>query len=134
MRAAAVGQWPHRSWLPPSPSLPVFRMWAPRFTTAFVSPSVRRLGPSPCTRCCPPQVSAQDHKAVGDGDTGPNTGGMGAYSPAPAMNDTIHKQVGYWGAEGGRGGRGGKAAEGGGQGHGRWRAHLPHGNRYRSRS
>ncbi|GFR51157.1 hypothetical protein Agub_g13513, partial [Astrephomene gubernaculifera] len=40
-----------------------------------------------------PLVSAQDHKAVGDGDTGPNTGGMGAYSPAPAMNDTIHKQV-----------------------------------------
>ncbi|GIM11906.1 hypothetical protein Vretimale_15361, partial [Volvox reticuliferus] len=40
-----------------------------------------------------PLVSAQDHKAVGDGDTGPNTGGMGAYSPAPAMNDTIFKQV-----------------------------------------
>lgn len=41
-----------------------------------------------------PLVSAQDHKAVGDGDTGPNTGGMGAYSPAPAMNDAIFKQVG----------------------------------------
>ncbi|PNH08815.1 Phosphoribosylamine--glycine ligase, chloroplastic [Tetrabaena socialis] len=42
-----------------------------------------------------PLVSAQDHKAVGDGDTGPNTGGMGAYSPAPraVMNDTIFKQV-----------------------------------------
>ncbi|EFJ51688.1 hypothetical protein VOLCADRAFT_79479 [Volvox carteri f. nagariensis] len=40
-----------------------------------------------------PLVSAQDHKAVGDGDTGPNTGGMGAYSPAPVMNEAIFKQV-----------------------------------------
>ena len=32
-----------------------------------------------------PLETAQDHKAVGEGDTGPNTGGMGAYSPAPAM-------------------------------------------------
>jgi len=34
-------------------------------------------------------VTAQDHKAVGDGDTGPNTGGMGAYSPAPVMDEAM---------------------------------------------
>lgn len=37
--------------------------------------------------------SAQDHKRVGDGDTGPNTGGMGTYSPAPVVTDALHKQV-----------------------------------------
>jgi len=37
--------------------------------------------------------SSQDHKAIGDGDTGPNTGGMGAYSPAPIVTDKLMKQI-----------------------------------------
>ena len=37
--------------------------------------------------------SAQDHKRVGDGDTGPNTGGMGAYSPAPAVTPEIEDRI-----------------------------------------
>ncbi|MEM1104696.1 MAG: phosphoribosylamine--glycine ligase, partial [Pseudomonadota bacterium] len=40
-----------------------------------------------------PLTSAQDHKAVGDGDTGPNTGGMGAYSPAPILAPTLLNSV-----------------------------------------
>jgi len=37
--------------------------------------------------------SAQDHKRVGEGDTGPNTGGMGAYSPAEILNDNLEKKI-----------------------------------------
>ncbi|RBQ31896.1 phosphoribosylamine--glycine ligase [Arcobacter sp. FW59] len=37
--------------------------------------------------------AAQDHKRVGDGDTGPNTGGMGAYAPTPLVNDEIYKKI-----------------------------------------
>ncbi|ROH93191.1 phosphoribosylamine--glycine ligase [Stagnimonas aquatica] len=38
-------------------------------------------------------ASAQDHKRVGDGDTGPNTGGMGAYSPAPVVTPEVHARA-----------------------------------------
>jgi len=40
-----------------------------------------------------PLAAAQDHKRVGDGDTGPNTGGMGAYSPTPAVDDDMARRI-----------------------------------------
>ncbi len=40
-----------------------------------------------------PLASSQDHKAVYDGDTGPNTGGMGAYSPAPIVDPTLERRI-----------------------------------------
>jgi phosphoribosylamine--glycine ligase len=40
-----------------------------------------------------PLATSQDHKRVGEGDTGPNTGGMGAYSPAPVVTPEIHARI-----------------------------------------
>lgn len=40
-----------------------------------------------------PMATSQDHKRVGDGDTGPNTGGMGAYSPAPVVTDEVYQRT-----------------------------------------
>jgi len=40
-----------------------------------------------------PMATSQDHKRVGDGDTGPNTGGMGAYSPAPVVTPAVHARI-----------------------------------------
>ncbi|MBU2873373.1 phosphoribosylamine--glycine ligase [Marinobacter salexigens] len=40
-----------------------------------------------------PMATSQDHKRVGDGDTGPNTGGMGAYSPAPVVTADVHQRI-----------------------------------------
>jgi phosphoribosylamine--glycine ligase len=40
-----------------------------------------------------PMATSQDHKRVGDGDTGPNTGGMGAYSPAPVVTHEIYQRI-----------------------------------------
>ena len=40
-----------------------------------------------------PMATSQDHKRVGEGDTGPNTGGMGAYSPAPGVTPEVHERI-----------------------------------------
>src|SRR4030095_14392210 len=40
-----------------------------------------------------PLASSQDHKRLGDGDQGPNTGGMGAYSPAPVVTPELHARI-----------------------------------------
>ena len=40
-----------------------------------------------------PLASSQDHKAAGEGDTGPNTGGMGACSPAPVVDEAVHERI-----------------------------------------
>jgi len=40
-----------------------------------------------------PLATSQDHKAVGDGDSGPNTGGMGAYSPAAVIDENLHRKA-----------------------------------------
>ncbi|MGQ7245971.1 phosphoribosylamine--glycine ligase [Halomonas sp. V046] len=40
-----------------------------------------------------PMATSQDHKRVGEGDTGPNTGGMGAYSPAPVVTAEVHQRI-----------------------------------------
>ena len=40
-----------------------------------------------------PMATSQDHKARDEGDVGPNTGGMGAYSPAPIVNETMHQRI-----------------------------------------
>jgi phosphoribosylamine--glycine ligase len=40
-----------------------------------------------------PMATSQDHKRIGEGDTGPNTGGMGAYSPAPVVTPDVHDRI-----------------------------------------
>ncbi len=40
-----------------------------------------------------PMATSQDHKRIGEGDTGPNTGGMGAYSPAPVVDEIVYQRI-----------------------------------------
>ncbi|NLA59406.1 MAG: phosphoribosylamine--glycine ligase [Firmicutes bacterium] len=44
-------------------------------------------------KTCVPLMPSQDHKAVGDGDQGPNTGGMGAYSPVPVVDEILQQEI-----------------------------------------
>ncbi|MGI6567269.1 MAG: phosphoribosylamine--glycine ligase [Firmicutes bacterium] len=44
-------------------------------------------------KTCVPLMPSQDHKAVGEGDQGPNTGGMGAYSPVPAVDEALQRGI-----------------------------------------
>ncbi|NLJ85520.1 MAG: phosphoribosylamine--glycine ligase [Firmicutes bacterium] len=44
-------------------------------------------------KTCLPLTPSQDHKAIGDGDRGPNTGGMGAYSPVPVVDEALREQI-----------------------------------------
>ncbi len=44
-------------------------------------------------KCVVPLAGSQDHKAINDGDRGPNTGGMGAYSPAPVITPELHDKI-----------------------------------------
>lgn len=44
-------------------------------------------------KCVLPMATSQDHKRVGNGDTGSNTGGMGAYSPAPVVTDRVYQRI-----------------------------------------
>ena len=60
----------------------------PPRTTRITLPSGNTLDVRPV-----PVGTAQDHKRVGDGDTGPNTGGMGTYAPAPIMTPELREEV-----------------------------------------
>ncbi|MFZ2237513.1 MAG: phosphoribosylamine--glycine ligase [Dokdonella sp.] len=44
-------------------------------------------------KCALPMATSQDHKRIGEGDTGPNTGGMGAYSPAPVVSAEVDRRI-----------------------------------------